>query len=67
MSAGQHKFLWTVGALEDLRELNRMSGDLSQMAAVLGATRQDLDQALWMLLGRTPTEALAAMKKREAA
>lgn len=67
MSGGIRQFQWTVGALEDLRQLNSISGDLGQMANVLGASRQDIDHALWMLLGRTPAEALAAMKRREAA
>ncbi len=60
MSGGAH-FSWTVGALEDLRAFNRIDGDLKKLAHIMGCTSQDVDRALWFLLGRSPEEALEAM------
>lgn len=67
MSGGRSKFGWTVGALEDLRRFNHIDGDLDRLAVIMGADRAEIDHALWMLLGRTPAEALAAMHAAEAA
>ncbi|PVM90676.1 hypothetical protein [Caulobacter endophyticus] len=67
MAGGTHSSGWTVAALDHLRQLNRLGGDLDQLAEMMGTTRRDIDWALWMMLGRTPAEALEAMKRREAA
>lgn len=66
MAGGQTQISWTIGALEDVQEYNRVFGDLDKLAGVMGTTRQDVDQALWFLFGRTPAQALEAMAAAKA-
>ncbi len=57
---------WTVGCLSALRELAySFRGDLTEVAAALGRDRTDCDIALNALLGRTPSQALQALDRRQ--
>ena len=57
---------WTAGGLTELRDLaHSFRGDLTEVAAALGRDRSDCDIALNALLGRSPTQALQALDRRQ--
>lgn len=55
---------WTVGKLSRLRLVMHEHGSLSTAAAEVAETLQRANIALEALLGRTPTQALAALEAR---
>lgn len=56
---------WTERQLEDLRDLHRaFRGDLTETAAATDRTRTECDVALFVLLGRSATEAAIVMARR---
>ena len=58
---------WTERQLEDLRDLHHaFRGDLTETAAAIGRTRVECDVALFVLLGRSATEAAIVMAHRHA-
>lgn len=53
---------WTPGSLRLLRTLNGGGATLAHMAMRMGVGSDDIDRALWALLGRTPNEAALLLK-----
>ena len=53
---------WRVADLVELRLVLRdLDGDVGEAALAMGRDRQDVDRALWSLVGRTPLEARAEL------
>ncbi|GAA0394667.1 hypothetical protein GCM10009093_21550 [Brevundimonas terrae] len=56
---------WTERQLQDLRDLHHsFRGDLTETAMATGRTRTECDVALFVLLGRSATEAAIVMARR---
>lgn len=55
---------WTVGQLTELKELHiSFRGDLTEVAAAVGRTREDCDAAIFALIGRPIREAFIALSR----
>lgn len=52
---------WTREGLAALYALSVAGSTLGQIAEALGRMKSDCDQALWVMLGRAPDEALAVL------
>ena len=55
---------WTIAGLAALYALSASGASLNDMADALGRMKADCDLALWVLIGRTPDEALAVLRGR---
>jgi len=55
---------WTLGELETVQSLARKGTSLALIGGVLSRDRDELALALWALVGRSPRQALARLKRR---
>lgn len=56
---------WTVAGLAAVYALSISGFPLIDIADAVGRSCQDVDQALWCMLGRTPEQALQVMSGRK--